>query len=100
MLTLAGMAWFADMDYTGAYDDASVKKCFADATGGLDLDDLGTHIAEQRFGGNIIQDFLNCPGRCRFRIVFSIFCDLIGMICNMFYSFFDRGAYIAPTFSA
>ena len=40
MLTLAGMAWFADMDYTGAYDDASVKKCFADATGGLDLDDF------------------------------------------------------------
>ncbi len=40
MLTLAGMAWFADMDYLGAYDEASVKKCFADATGGLDLDDF------------------------------------------------------------
>ncbi len=40
MLTLAGMAWFADMDYIGKYDEESVKECFADATGGLDLDDF------------------------------------------------------------
>jgi hypothetical protein len=40
MLTLAGMAWFADIDYAGAYDEAGAKKCFADATGGLDLDDF------------------------------------------------------------
>ena len=40
MLTVAGLAWFADMDYTGKYDEESAKKCFADATGGLDLDDF------------------------------------------------------------
>ncbi len=40
MLTLAGMAWFADIDYNGEYNEERAKKCFADATGGLDLDDF------------------------------------------------------------
>ena len=40
MLTLAGFAWFADMDYLGEYNEESTKKCFADATGGLNLDDF------------------------------------------------------------
>ena len=40
MLTAAGLAWFADMDYVGEYNEESAKKCFADATGGLNLDDF------------------------------------------------------------
>lgn len=40
ILTLAGMAWFADIDYIGAFDEDSVRKCFADATGGLNYDDF------------------------------------------------------------
>ena len=40
ILTLAGMTWFADIDYVGEYNEESVKKCFADATGGLNIDDF------------------------------------------------------------
>ena len=31
--SLAGLAWYADFDYTGEYDEESVKRCFKDATG-------------------------------------------------------------------
>ena len=37
--SLAGLAWYADFDYVGEYDEASVKECFSIATG-LDYDDL------------------------------------------------------------
>ena len=37
--SLAGLAWYADFDYTGEYDEASVKECFANATL-LSYDDL------------------------------------------------------------
>ena len=37
--SLAGLAWYADFDYTGEYDEASVKECFRHATE-LDYDDL------------------------------------------------------------
>ena len=40
VLTLAGMAWFSEIDYNGSYDEARAKQGFADATGGLDLDDF------------------------------------------------------------
>ena len=40
ILTLAGMTWFADIDYVGEYKEESVKKCFADATGGLNIDEF------------------------------------------------------------
>ena len=40
VLTLAGMSWFADIDYTGSFDEDRVRKCFADATGGLSYDDF------------------------------------------------------------
>jgi hypothetical protein len=40
MLTLPGMAWFADMDYTGDFNEDGVRKTFADATGGLCYDDF------------------------------------------------------------
>ncbi len=40
MLTVAGLAWFADMDYVGEYNEESTKECFAAATGGLALDDF------------------------------------------------------------
>ena len=35
----AGLAWYADFDYTGDYDEESVKECFAHATGLL-YDDM------------------------------------------------------------
>jgi hypothetical protein len=31
--SLAGLAWYADFDYTGEYDEESVKECFALSTG-------------------------------------------------------------------
>ena len=37
--SLAGLAWYADFDYIGEYDEASVKECFANATL-LSYDDL------------------------------------------------------------
>jgi len=40
ILTLAGLAWYADIDYIGKFDEDSVRKCFADATGGLSYDDF------------------------------------------------------------
>ena len=33
MLSLAGMAWYADYGYRGEYSEESVKACFANATG-------------------------------------------------------------------
>ena len=37
--SLAGLAWYADFDYVGEYDEASVKECFSLSTG-LCYDDL------------------------------------------------------------
>ncbi len=37
--SLAGLAWYADFDYVGEYDEASVKECFGDATR-LSYDDM------------------------------------------------------------
>ena len=39
MLALAGLAWYADYDYTGGFDLDSAKACFARATG-VNYDDL------------------------------------------------------------
>ncbi len=33
ILSLAGLAWYADYDYTGSFDEASIARCFDHATG-------------------------------------------------------------------
>lgn len=40
ILSLAGLAWYADYDYTGSYDAESVKSCFERSCGGVSYDDL------------------------------------------------------------
>ncbi|MBQ8350466.1 MAG: beta-N-acetylhexosaminidase [Clostridia bacterium] len=40
MLSLAGLAWYADYDYRGCYDEAGVKTCFENACVGVKYDDL------------------------------------------------------------
>ncbi len=40
IVSLAGLAWYADFDYKGTFDLDSVKECFARATGGVSYDDM------------------------------------------------------------
>ena len=47
ILSLAGLAWYADYDYTGGYDVESVKRCFKNATGESYEDFLKTELPEQ-----------------------------------------------------
>ena len=40
ILAMAGLAWYADYDYHGGYDEESVKTCFRYACEGVSYDDL------------------------------------------------------------
>ena len=40
ILSMAGLAWYADYDYHGGYDEESVKTCFRYACEGVSYDDL------------------------------------------------------------
>jgi len=50
VLSLAGLAWYADYDYTGRYDEESVKRCFYYATGECYDDFLKTELPEHPHG--------------------------------------------------
>lgn len=40
MLGLAGLAWYADFDYKGEYNEKSMKECFEFSCGGVSYDDI------------------------------------------------------------
>ena len=40
IMGLAGLAWYADYDYTGRFDIESVKECFAYSCGGVSYEEL------------------------------------------------------------
>lgn len=51
VLSLAGLAWYADYDYRGFYDEESVKACFARATGASYDDFMKTELPAYPHGG-------------------------------------------------
>ncbi|MBE6690187.1 MAG: beta-N-acetylhexosaminidase [Ruminococcaceae bacterium] len=53
VLSLAGLAWYADYDYTGGYDEESVKRCFRYAVGERYDDFLKTELPEHPHGADM-----------------------------------------------
>lgn len=54
ILSLAGLAWYADYDYKGCYDERSVKECFENAcVGSKYVDFMKTELPELPHGGNV-----------------------------------------------
>ncbi|MBE6589437.1 MAG: beta-N-acetylhexosaminidase [Ruminococcaceae bacterium] len=51
ILSLAGLAWYADYDYHGFYDEGSMKACFARATGASYDDFERTELPNYPHGG-------------------------------------------------
>ena len=51
VLSLAGLAWYADYDYHGFFDEESVKACFARATGASYDDFMKTELPGYPHGG-------------------------------------------------
>jgi len=52
-MALAGLAWYADYDYKGRYDEQSVKECF-DFACSLSYDDfMKTELPEYPHGGDV-----------------------------------------------
>ncbi len=51
VLSLAGLAWYADYDYHGGYDEGSMKACFARATGASYDDFEKTELPNYPHGG-------------------------------------------------
>ena len=53
IMALAGLAWYADYDYKGRYDEQSVKECF-DFACSLSYDDfMKTELPEYPHGGDV-----------------------------------------------
>jgi len=53
MLALAGLAWYADYDYSGAYEEKRVRKCFENACGVSYDDMMLCELPEYPDGGDI-----------------------------------------------
>ena len=52
IMGLVGLAWYADYDYLGRYDEDSVKRCFEDACEGVSYDELmQSELPEHPDGG-------------------------------------------------
>lgn len=53
IMALAGLAWYADYDYKGHYDEQSVKECFAFSCFQSYDDFMKTELPEYPHGGNV-----------------------------------------------
>ena len=53
ILALAGLAWYADYDYKGAFDETSVAECFRFSCGESYFDFLKTEANEYPHGGDV-----------------------------------------------
>ncbi len=53
ILSLAGLAWYADYDYTGRFDEKSATRCFENATGLCYDDFMALELPELPHGGEV-----------------------------------------------